>query len=146
MGRQRYEEVGRVATRIFVSSVISSLFLRTSFGAGRFTMGHKRASTLLSGVSQSIVSALSPPPSLNSPAFLTPALAAPGKSLPSPASTVSLLDDDDLADTDSTTRLGSVMKPDTPPTLKFQSTTSTLLALKAGDKMMQDDGDDEWNW
>jgi len=111
-----------------------------------FSKGQKRASVLLSDVSHSIVSALSPQ-SLTAPPFLTPPLTSSGKTSPSSVSSaVSLLDIDDLADEDYTTRLGSVMKPDkTSPKLQPPS-SAPIASAKTGDTKTEDEGDDEWNW
>jgi hypothetical protein len=83
-----------------------------------FSMSQKRASVLLSDVSQTIVSALSPPLTSSSGPMATPP-------------PFSLLDDDD----NPTEGMRSVMKPDSSTALSSSQAVSSPR-----------DFDDEWNW
>ncbi|RDB16077.1 hypothetical protein Hypma_003433 [Hypsizygus marmoreus] len=123
-----------------------------------FTKSQKRASILLSDVSHSIVSALSPPPLSSSasskssspipPSYFSP---LPSSSMTASTTSTSLLDDDDTGDLMSS----SVMTPDTKPKPKSRPKPDPIIqsqrrlsASKAKAKVPARTGDDEeeWNW
>ncbi|KAA1473071.1 hypothetical protein DENSPDRAFT_839495 [Dentipellis sp. KUC8613] len=125
-----------------------------------FTKSQKRASILLSDVSQSIFSVLSP----QTPSFHTPALASPSPSrAPSMrtglSASTSLMDDD--GDDEEARGLGMALTPDSPapktpmsalqPTSKLnnnsiKSNTKLKSSAKAQQEAAEADDDDEWNW
>ncbi|KII91127.1 hypothetical protein PLICRDRAFT_495976 [Plicaturopsis crispa FD-325 SS-3] len=98
-----------------------------------FTKGQKRASVLLSDVAQSIGSALASPP--------IPSSANGNYTQSSP---VSLLDDDVLDD--STSRLGTVMTPDSKTTIQPPLQPRMNPAAIKPEPVKPLDDDDEWNW
>jgi hypothetical protein len=98
-----------------------------SFVKRRFSKSQKRASGLLSDVSQSIFSALAP----GSTANLVPASAPPPQSL---------IDEDDDA---GSTALGSALLPDVVVASPL-ATPSKMLPLSTPEAKEEDDED--WNW
>ncbi|KAF8056708.1 hypothetical protein FPV67DRAFT_1531120 [Lyophyllum atratum] len=112
-----------------------------------FSKNQKRASILLSDVSQSIVSALSSPHSASTskspspiPRYFSPSPTSP---LATSTTPTSLLDDDDF-----TMPTSSVMTPDPSPLLKPTSRPLPTMATKANAKIKPKpkDDEDEWNW
>ncbi|KXN84476.1 hypothetical protein AN958_12451 [Leucoagaricus sp. SymC.cos] len=116
-----------------------------------FTQNQKRASTLLSDMSNSITSALASSTSSATPGGAvnvgksSSSLMAPSAS-PNPSSSGSLLDDEDE---DETAKLGSSVvlqpvanpSPVIPPALKRVETKT-----KEKEKKKMDFDDEEWNW
>ncbi|KAI9511677.1 hypothetical protein F5148DRAFT_267160 [Russula earlei] len=92
-----------------------------------FSKSHKRASVLLSDVSQSIFSALAPAASVNT----APASAPP---------TRSLIDEDDE---DGNTALGHAMLPDV---ITVSARPAPQTALASSTERIKDEDDDDWNW
>jgi hypothetical protein len=90
----------------------------------RFSRGQKRASLILSDVSQSIFSALAPPPTAN----IAPAYAPPAQSL---------LDEEDDA---GSTALGRAMQPDVVGVSGLSATPQTSRREE------KEEEDESWNW
>ncbi|KAF5380153.1 hypothetical protein D9615_006144 [Tricholomella constricta] len=128
-----------------------------------FSKNQKRASILLADVSQSIVSALSSPPSTAT--FKSPSPALSSYFSPSPASplsasttSTSLLDDDDFSmpissimTPDTTSMLKPKPRPQPDPILQHPTSTTTISASTASKtiasaKSKPKDDEDEWNW
>ena len=93
----------------------------------RFSKSQKRASLLLSDVSQSLFSALTPGSTVN----LIPASAPP---------TQSLIDEDDDA---GSTALGRALLPDIVSVSGLGAPSETLAPSTPGSK---DEEDEDWNW
>ncbi|KAI0073648.1 hypothetical protein K474DRAFT_1710539 [Panus rudis PR-1116 ss-1] len=115
---------------------------------GTFTKSQKRASLLLSDVSQSIFAALSSPSATQTQSFTSqPSKQSPSTPLSSSLTTPhssSLLEDDDTG----IGGLGEVMKPNvvnTQPKGNSKPSTGTTTSSKQTTSLLDDD-DDDWNW
>lgn len=157
---KKWEEIQKGGTCVYVlSALVSSLLYANDALTSRFTKSQKRASLLLSDVSQSLFAALaSPTPSptpfthrnthshSSAPPLSHSALLSP-QSPSSVTPAFSLLEDEDAED-HSMLLLSDVLVPDAkaPAPVKPMSLTSiTPLENKTLSSNGADD-DDEWNW